>query len=168
MSGAEIGIIYRENKYGEELASYLRLKDIPYYSKRSLNILDQPLITQLLLVLNYLRAEHDIPYSGDEMLFEILHFEWLNIPSIEIAKASMRVAELKYKGQQTSLRQWLCEEACRPQIDLFDNGLHKGLKEACTMMEALIGAVPNHTIQTLLEKVVREGWVSRSPYAPCR
>ncbi|HWJ89825.1 MAG TPA: ATP-dependent helicase, partial [Flavisolibacter sp.] len=75
--GNTIGIIYRENKYGEELANYFRLKNVPYYSKRSLNILDQPLIRQLLLVLNYLAAEHDKPYAGDELLFEILHFEWL-------------------------------------------------------------------------------------------
>lgn len=156
VAGNTIGIIYRENKYGEELAAYLRLKGLPYYSKRSLNILDQPLISQLLLVLNYLNAEHDIPYSGDEMLFEILHFEWLNIPSIEIAKATMRVSELKYKGQHTSLRQWLCEETARPQIDLFDVGLHNGLKEASTMIEGLIGAVSNETLQTLLERLVRE------------
>lgn len=156
VAGNCIGVIYRENKYGEELATYLRLKGIPYYSKRSLNIIDQSLIQQMLLVLNYLCAEHDMPYSGDEMLFEILHFEWFGIPSIEIAKASMRVSELTYKGQKTSLRQWLCEEASRPQIDLFDTGLHKGLKEACTIMEGLIKAVSNETLQTLLEKVVRE------------
>ncbi len=156
--GAEIGVIYRENKWGEELAAYLRLKKISYYSKRSLNILDQPLIRQILLVLDYLRAEHDTPYGGDELLFELLHFEWLDIPAIEIAKASMRVAELKYKGGATSLRQWLCEEAAgrRSQMDLFD-GLHKGLREAIAMIENLISAVPNHTVQTLLEKVVREG-----------
>jgi DNA helicase-2/ATP-dependent DNA helicase PcrA len=156
VQGSCIGVIYRENKYGDELATYLRLKGIPYYSKRSLNILDQPFIQQLLLVLNYLCAEHDVPYSGDEMLFEILHFEWLGIPSIEIAKATMRVSELNYKGQKTSLRRWLCEETARPQIDLFDTGLHKGLKEACTAMEGLIKAVSNETLQTLLEKVVRE------------
>jgi DNA helicase-2/ATP-dependent DNA helicase PcrA len=157
VAGNAIGIIYRENKYGEELAGYLRLKKIPYYSKRNLNILDHPLVQQILLVLNYLTAEHDIPYSGDEMLFEILHFEWLDIPGIEIAKATMRVSELKYKGQHTSLRQWLCEETAKPQIDLFDTGLHKGLKEASGMMEDLIKAVSNETVQTLLEKVVREG-----------
>lgn len=151
-----IGVIYRENKYGDELVNYLRLKGIPYYSKRSLNILDQPVVQQLLLVLNYLCAEHDIPYSGDEMLFEILHFEWFHIPSIEIAKASMRVSELNYKGQRTSLRRWLCEEAARPQIDLFDTGLQSGLKEASAVMEGLIKAVSNETVQTLLEKVVRE------------
>lgn len=154
--GNEIGVIYRENKYGEDLAAYLRLKKIPYFSKRSLNILDQPLIKQLLLVLDYLRAEHDTPYGGDEMLFEILHFQWFDIPAIEIAKASMRVAELQYKGLRTSLRAWLCEEATAPQKTLFDTGLHKGLKEASGIMESLIGAVPNHTVQTLLEKIVRE------------
>ncbi len=162
-----IGIIYRENKYGEELATYLRLKEIPYYSKRNLNILDQPLVQQILLVLNYLNAEHDIPYSGDEMLFEILHFEWFGIPAIEIAKATMRVSEMKYSGQKTSLRQWLAEEARRPQMDLFDTGMHKGLKEASLVMEDLMSAVSNETLQTLLEKVVREagflGHIINSP-----
>ena len=154
--GNTIGIIYRENKYGEELANYFRLKNVPYYSKRSLNILDQPLIRQLLLVLNYLAAEHDKPYAGDELLFEILHFEWLDIPPVEIAKASMQVYEKQYKGQSTSLRQWLYEEGCRGPVDLFNPGLHKNLKEACAVMEALIKAVSNHTLQTLLEKIVRE------------
>jgi DNA helicase-2/ATP-dependent DNA helicase PcrA len=165
--GSSIGIIYRENKYGDELAGFFRLKKIPFYSKRSLNILDQPFIRQVLLVLDYLHAEHDIPYGGDEMLFEILHFEWLNIPPIEIAKASMQVAELKYKGASTSLRQWLCESCARPPADLFDMGLHKGLKETCAMMEGLIKAVSNHTVQGLLEKVIREagflGYIMNHP-----
>ena len=165
--GNAIGVIYRENKYGEELANYLRLKNIPYYSKRSLNILDQPIIQQLLLVLNYLCAEHDIPYSGDEMLFEMLHFEWLGIPPIEIAKASMQVSELKFKGNITSLRQWLVEETFKPQTELFEVGPHKKIKEACGIIESLIGAVSNETVQTLLEKVVREaGFLSYIMHHP--
>jgi DNA helicase-2/ATP-dependent DNA helicase PcrA len=154
--GNAIGVIYRENRYGEELANYLRLKNIPFYSKRSLNILDQPIIQQLLLVLNYLCAEHDIPYSGDEMLFEILHFQWLDIPPIEIAKASMQVSELKFKGNIASLRQWLVEETFKPQTELFEVGPHKKIKEACGIIESLISAVSNETVQILLEKVVRE------------
>jgi DNA helicase-2/ATP-dependent DNA helicase PcrA len=110
----------------------------------------------LLLVLNYLAAEHDKPYAGDELLFEILHFEWLDIPSVEIAKASMQVYEKQYKGESTSLRQWLYEEGCKGPVDLFNAGLHKNLKEACSIIEGLIRAVSNHTLQTLLEKIVRE------------
>jgi DNA helicase-2/ATP-dependent DNA helicase PcrA len=165
--GNTIGIIYRENKYGDELANYLRLKGIPYYSKRSLNILDQPFIQQLLLVLNYIFAEHDIPYSGGELLFEILHFEWLDIPPVEIAKASMQVFELKYKGSNTSLRQWLSEQATRQPADLFDTGLHKKLKEASLLLEDLIRAVSNQTLQGLLEKIIREaGFLSFMMHHP--
>ncbi|HUQ97107.1 MAG TPA: ATP-dependent helicase, partial [Chitinophagaceae bacterium] len=153
----DIGIIYRENKYGDELAAYFRLKDVPFYTKRNLNILDQPIIQQLLLMLNYLAAEHDTPYGGDEMLFEMLHFEWFDIPPVEIAKASVQVAEQNYKGARTSLRQWICEQAAKPQRDLFDTGLHKAMCEAVTTIEKLVGAVSNHTLQSLLEKVIREG-----------
>jgi DNA helicase-2/ATP-dependent DNA helicase PcrA len=155
--GSAIGIIYRENKYGEELAQYLRLKKLPFYSKRSLNIIDQPFICQLLLVLNYLVAEHDMPYSGDEMLFEILHFEWWDIPAIEIAKASVLVAESKYGGKSTSLRQYLNEKAAEKPTDLFWQPLPGPMKEAIATLESLIAAVSNTTLQGLVEKVIREG-----------
>jgi len=84
-SPGHIGILYKENKYGEELAQYFKLRAIPVYSKRSLNILHIPLAQKIVLILKYLAAEHDTPYGGDEMLFEILHFDWFHIPAIEIA-----------------------------------------------------------------------------------
>lgn len=155
--GNAIGIIYRENKYGEELADYLRLKGLPFYTKRNLNILEQPLISQLLLLLNYLRAEHDQAYSGDEMLFEILHFQWWGILPIEIAKASMQVSEQRYKGGATSLRQYLAEKLVEQPTDLFWQPPSKELKEAMGILEGLIGAVSNCTLQGLVEKVIREG-----------
>lgn len=157
VGGHCIGIIYKENKYGDELANYLRLKNITFYTRRSLNIIDQPLIQQLLLVLNYLAAEYDTPYGGDEMLFELLHFEWFDIPPVEIAKASLQVANQNYKGGRTSLRQWLWEQKDKPPVDLFATGLHKGLKDAIIIIEDLIRAVANNTLQGLLEKVIREG-----------
>src|ERR1035438_6646788 len=72
-SGVEpkkIGIIYKENKYGEELAQYCKLRKIPYYSKRSLNVLNIPFAKKIIAVLRYLSDELDIPFSGDELLFE--------------------------------------------------------------------------------------------------
>ncbi|WP_431213022.1 ATP-dependent helicase [Puia sp. P3] len=63
-----IAVIYKENKYGEELARFLQLKQIPVYSKRSLNLFEIPLAQKILLMLRYLAAEHDAAYGGDEML----------------------------------------------------------------------------------------------------
>jgi DNA helicase II / ATP-dependent DNA helicase PcrA len=91
-----IAVIYKENKYGEELTRYCQLSSIPVYSKRKLNILEIPLAQKIILLLRYLAAEHDVPYGGDEMLFEILHFDWFSIPALEIAKLSIEVADRQF------------------------------------------------------------------------
>ncbi len=154
-----IGIIYKENKYGEELAQYFKLLNIPVYTKRHLNILELPLASKIILLLRYLASEHDTPYSGDEMLFEILHFDWFAIPPIEIAKLTMEVANKKYKDDETSIRRLLHEKAQQPAKDLFSSTLHEGLKKASLVIEKLMGDVPNITLQHLFENIIREAAV---------
>ncbi len=155
----KIGIIYKENKYGEELAQYFKLLNIPVYSKRHLNILELSLGQKIMLVLKYLASEHDISYSGDEMLFEILHFDWFGIPSIEIAKISMEVAEKRYKDDKTSIRQLLVEKSLAPPKDLFSSNLHEGLKKTSAIIEQLVSDVSNVTLQHLFENIIREAGV---------
>jgi len=154
-----IGIIYKENKYGEELTQYFKLLNIPVYSKRSLNILHIPLAQKLVLVLRYLAAEHDTPYGGDEMLFEILHFDWFHIPAIEIAKLSMEVAGKQFSDNKTSIRRLLYEKATQPPRDLFSQGIHPALQKASAVIEQLVTDVPNVTLQTLFEHIVQQAGV---------
>ena len=157
-----IGIIYKENKYGEELAQYFKLRGIPVYSKRHLNMLEIPLAQKIILLIKYLAAEHDAPYGGDEMLFEILHFDWFNIPPIEVAKLSIENAERRSGSTKTSIRQLLQEKANAPARDLFSTGLHEGLRKASTILEKLIGDVANITLQQLFENIIREAGVLNS------
>lgn len=154
-----IAVIYKENKYGEELANYLRLKNIPVYSKRNMNVLKLPFAVKIIQMLRYLEAEHDIPYGGDEMLFEILHYDFYQIPPIEIAKLTVEVNNKKYSGESTSIRRLLHDRANLPPTTLFDIPLHEGMKTLSKVMEDLIAAVPNLTLQDLFEKLVREGGV---------
>lgn len=155
----KIGIIYKENKYGEDLAQYFKLLNIPVYSKRHLNILELPLAQKIILLLKYLAAEHDISYGGDEMLFEILHFDWFHIPPIEIAKLSIEVAENKYSDPNISIRRTLIEKSNEPVKDLFSKGLNEGLKNASRIMEKLIADVPNITLRQLFENIIREAGI---------
>ena len=150
-----IAIIYKENKYGEELATYFRLKNIPFYSKRSIDVLTHPFGNKIVQLLRYLNAEHDTPYGGDEMLFEILHFDFYMIPPIEIAKLTVETNTLKYKGEQTSIRRLLSDKANRPAKDLFDTGVHEGLKQFSFMIEKLIADVSNITLQQLFEHIIQ-------------
>jgi DNA helicase-2/ATP-dependent DNA helicase PcrA len=156
ISPGRIAIIYRENKYGEELARFLQLKKIPVYSKRSQDLFAVPLAQKILLLLRYLGAEHDAPYGGDEMLFEILHFDFWGIAPIDVARLSVEVADRQFSDQRTSLRQLLYEKANRPARDLFDIGLPEGLKKASRVLEKLIGDVRNTTLQGLFENSIRE------------
>lgn len=156
VSAGAIGIIYKENKYGEELAQYFKLLQIPVYSKRHLNILELPLAKKIILVLRYLASEHYIPYSGDEMLFEILHFDWFHIPPIEIAKLSIETAEKKYADNTISFRRLLHDKAKEPAKDLFSPAFPASLKQASEIIEKLIAKVPNLTLQQLFENIIRE------------
>ena len=153
-----IAIIYKENKYGEELAQYFKLKKIPVYTKRNTNILELPLAQKIILVLKYLAAEHDVPYGGDEMLFEILHFDWFNIPPVNIAKLSVENAEQR-SDEKTSLRRLLHEKAIAVPKDLFSVTIHEGLKKASFVLEKLISDVSNVTLQQLFENIVREAGI---------
>ena len=155
----KIGVIYKENKYGEELAQYFRLRNIPVFSKRSVNILEIPFAQKIILLLKYLATEHDIPYSGDEMLFEILHFDWFAIPPIEIAKLSVEVANKQFSDGKTSIRKLLYERSNQPPRDLFTQSINPQLKKASAVIEQLIADVPNVTLQILVENIIQRAGV---------
>ncbi|MGF2412813.1 MAG: PD-(D/E)XK nuclease family protein, partial [Ferruginibacter sp.] len=152
-------VIYKENKYGEELARYFRLKGTPVYSKRSTNILENAFVKKLLQILRYLNAEHDIPYGGDEMLFEILHFDFYNIPPIEVAKLTVEVNSKRYGGEPTSIRKLLFDKANKPAKDLFDTGINEGLKNVSKIIEQLIADVSNVTLQELFAHIIQHAGV---------
>jgi len=151
-----IAVIYKENKYGEELTKFLQLKKIPVYSRRSLNLFEVPFAQKIILLLRYLAAEHDAPYGGDEMLFEILHFDFFSIAPIEIAKLSVEVADKQFSDDRTSIRRLLHEKATRPARDLFDSGVPENMKKTSKALEKLIGDVSNVTLQTLFENCIRD------------
>lgn len=157
-----IGIIYRENKYGEEIARYFNLLNIPVYTKRNVNAFDLPLTKKLFSILRYLEAEHYIPYSGDELLFEILHFDWFNIAPIEIAKISIEVANRKFKENKTSIRELLIEKRNNPPKDLFASPLNQQLAAASHVIEKLIGETANQTLQGLFDLIIREAGVLKA------
>ena len=167
IEGGRIAVIYKENSYGTELSRYLRLKDIPYFTKKSINILEDAFARKILLLMRYIAAEHDIPYGGDEMLFEILHFDLYNIPPIEIAKLTVEVNAKNFSSEPTSLRRLLYERANNSPSTLFEKPVDPGMKLASGILEKMIAAVPNLTLQQLFEKLIREAgilsYIMKSP-----
>lgn len=154
-----IAIIYKENIYGEQLMRYFRLKNIPTFSKRSINILEDPFAKKILTIIRYLAAEHDTPYGGDQLLFEILHFNFYKIPPIEIAKITVEVNSRLYSKEPTSIRRLLYDKSKAGSKDLFDKGLLPALKDFSKMLENLVADVSNVTLQQLFEKIISDAGV---------
>jgi len=156
---AHIAVIYKENNYGKELSGFFQLKKIPYYIKSKINLLHHPFISKLVSWLNYLNAEQDMPYGGEEMLFKILHFDFYEIPAIDIAKLTIEVNNRKYKGEQVSIRSLLYEKSHAPAKDLFDTGPIAWMPKMSGMIEQLISDVPNVTLQRLFSNVIQQAGV---------
>lgn len=155
---AHIAVLYKENKYGEELTQYFQCLDIPAYSKRSLNLLDIPLIQQLVNLLTFLSEELDRPYSGDEKLFEILHYNWWKIPPIEVAKITVENFQKNTdysRKTKSSIRLLMSEKVQQGAQDLFTPSLHPSLAHASQVIEQLLTSAVSDTLQQLVENAYR-------------
>jgi DNA helicase-2/ATP-dependent DNA helicase PcrA len=150
----KIAVIYRENRYGLELSRYLQLSNIPIYSRKSINLLDEPFAKKIFCLLDYISMELDIPYSGDGLLFQILHYELFDIQPIEIAKLTV---EAGYRSNGSSIRKVLFDKFNRQSMELFEKEEDKNLVAASAMVETLISEASNLPLQLFFEKLIIKG-----------
>ena len=104
----KIAIIYREHKFGDELQKFLHLAGIPFYVKKSLDLLNDHFISRILNIIKYFIAEDDKPYSGEYLLFEMMHYDFFEMEPLTIARITNEVYEnqRRKKGPQT-LREYI-------------------------------------------------------------
>ena len=158
----QIAVLYKEHKYGEEIAHFLQQKKIPVYTRRTANLLDQILVKQVITILDYLNCELDQPYEGANLLFEILHFKWWGISPITIAKITVEANQLKYGSPENSFRKVLVDKTQQVQTDLFEQGGKVELSKAVQVLESLIGEVPNVTLINLVEQILQKTGIIQS------
>lgn len=157
----EIAIIYKEHKAGEELARYFKIKGIPVNTKRKVNILAEPFGKKIINILRYLAFEIEFPYSGDELLFQIMHYDFYQIAPMDAAKLSAEVSlhNRTAKKDKTSLRRKIFEFAAKPQQSLFDSESTQHLKRLSDDLEFWIKEINNLTLQGLFEKIMVRGGI---------
>ena len=83
---SEIAVIYARHRQADRLLALLEKKDIPYQTKRPVNILDLPVIQQCRELLKYLHEESVRPYSGEHRLFRLLHVAFLGLDAGDLGK----------------------------------------------------------------------------------
>ena len=155
----EIAVIYRNHSQVEELLQYLDVQKIAVNTKRKINVLEQPFGEKIITILRYLAMEMDSPYSGDELLFEIMHYDFFNIAPIEVAKASIAVAKENYATAnnnlpKTSLRRHISEMRTPAQPGLFDNVQNVEMKFLISDVDYLLKESVSATLQHFFQQVI--------------
>lgn len=155
----EIAVIYRNHSQVDELVHFLDQKNIAVSTKRKINIIEEPFGEKIINILRYLAMELDSPYSGDELLFEIMHYDFFNIPPIEIAKASIKVSEDNfgtYKSglSKTSLRRHIAEMRTPTQTGLFDPVPNLEMKYLVSNVDYLLKAAVSLTLQQFFQQMI--------------
>jgi hypothetical protein len=125
-------------------------------------LLKQPFVRKILTIIRYIACELDTPYSGDDLLFSILHFDFYNIPAEEIAKVSRRIAEKGYKNK-TSLRQYLKEWHNTHGLTMFTPAPELAMMEFSPLLENWIREAQQVSLPQLFTIIINEERIRRLP-----
>jgi DNA helicase-2/ATP-dependent DNA helicase PcrA len=148
----EIAVLYREHKYGDELQKFLHLADIPFYVKRSLNLLEDLFIKKILNICRYIDMENDQPNGGEYLLFELLHYDFFDLNPAEIARIT--------REKKGTLREYLAAVGATQSGMLFPTDETSGkLREISDKLNALQKETYNLPLQQWFEKMINEAGI---------
>ncbi|HRO45652.1 ATP-dependent DNA helicase [Agriterribacter sp.] len=160
MSGREIAVIYRNHAQVAEMITLLEVKKIPVNIKRKVDILQLPFITNIISLLTWIDKESYIPYSADDILFQLLHTGFFRLPPLDVAKLSVAVnAKNRSSKDDVYAIRRLLSEMTVPPADLFNQSNGYSFKEISNTLESLLQAAGNVTLQHLFELVIQKAGI---------
>ena len=154
---SEMAVLYRSHKHAEDLVRFFHANNIPFNSRKKVNVLEELLVKKLLKILTYIEAEISRPYSGEEYLFEILNYDFYDIKPLDLARLS---AEMRNKRGR-----WrdILSEMSEGRQDLFSAlpgmGSKPELRRLVNDLEYWIREANNVTVPQLVEKLIAKGGI---------
>ena len=154
----EIAVLYYDNESCIQLGEYLKKLSIPFYSRKQVDLLKEPLALQIIHILQFIDAERSNPYSADHLLYEILHYRFFNIPAIEIAKTSILSYQKanENRSQKYSYRRYLQELSSANVPTLFDTTASDAVLSTARKLEQFIKSSYNLSLLQLLDHILEE------------
>jgi len=125
-------------------------KNIPYQVRKKINILDLPLIQNIITLLRYIDAETHKPFSGEHMVFEMMHYHFFEIHPHDVAAIAAFASSKKINNQW---REILANRNTLLQIRLKNPEALERFERNTTKWISNAG---NLTLQMLFEEVLND------------
>jgi len=146
----EIAVVYRNHKQAEEIINLIEKKGISYNVVKRINILDLPMITKLIKLIEYIAKEGKNPYRGEHLLFEMMHFSSFKIASNDAAKVFAHCG----RDWQLKTRDFINKPQNLATLNLQ---APERISQFSENINSWIELVPNITFQELFGRIINQG-----------
>jgi DNA helicase-2/ATP-dependent DNA helicase PcrA len=157
----KIAIIYARHRQVQQIQQMLQKKGIPFQTRRKVNILDEPVIQNLRQLLAYFGHETTLPYSGEHLLFKILHFSFWDVPPRDLARLSFHLLKM----DRPVAVHW--RDAIGNADLMASAGLEKPeqLKAVSAFLETILQDQTSMSLPRLIERVVNTSGLLSAVFA---
>lgn len=155
----EVAVIYARHRQAERLIVLLEKKKIPYTLRRKVNLLDQPIIRNLRLLMEYLWLESERPRGGEHLLFKLLHFPNWGLSAADLATFSVYLAKIEHSKRPS----W--REAIGQTKLLKAAGVKNAaaFRSCSTFFERQLSELHTEGLPVFLEHLInRSGWLKQA------
>ncbi|MCC6186566.1 MAG: ATP-dependent helicase, partial [Chitinophagaceae bacterium] len=152
-----VAIIYAQHRQANYLIQLLERKGIPFTLRKSINVLHEVLVQQLLRIFTYLSQESTRAFSGEPLLFQLMHSPYFGIAPQDIAQLSIYINSKEAKDKQIKhWRQLFAHEMLLSSMEL------PSLKQILKLARALdywMQQLQVLRLPMLLEKIVHDSQI---------
>lgn len=152
-----VAVIYAQHKQADNLIAILERKGIPYSVKKPVNILNLPTVDLILKIVQYLNLERQQPFSGETLLFEMIHAPYFGIKPTDIAMLSLYMQANKSKDN--TLRYWRLVLSNTLLLEAQDLSSKQAFINFGKCIEDWLSALDQVPLPMLIEKIVYESGV---------
>jgi DNA helicase-2/ATP-dependent DNA helicase PcrA len=148
--GAEpgsIAILYARHKQADSLIELFKKRQLPYQTRRNINILETPAVRQLIRLLGYFAEEWKKPFGGEAQLVEFLHYPFFRLLPRDIARLSLLARE----EEGRNWREMLTDEYFLDKSGLQDK---ESFVQIGRFIEDYLGWGARQPLPRLVERVI--------------
>ena len=145
---SEMAIIYRKHKVANDIIKLLEINGLNYELKKSTDLLKEPLIQQLLVILKYINRERKETLSGENLVFELLSIPAFGIHSRDLVR-------LNFHRISSKLSWWAILHD-NTLLDSFDFAQADNIKNTIAILDELLVATSNLPLTEWLEKTINQ------------
>lgn len=165
----EVAVIYAKHRQARRLMELLEKKGTPYRTRRPVNILDLPLVQNIRTLLEYLNLEFHKPYSGEYLLFQIMHFEFFGIRPHDLARLATALAAHNKNGNHPKWRDAIANENLLAQLGDHINNVNKtgpdsslaSITQFSDFLEFMLAEYANLSVPAFVERLINRSGLLR-------